>query len=491
LLRRPRLLVVLVLSALACLTAVGADARRATPASTRWLAYGHDAQLRNFVDVPSLDRAAARRLRIAWQQQLDGAILASPLYADGSVYAETEGGSVYALRQRSGAVRWKRTLGVVNTPSCGRLGITSTPAIDAKLGVLYVTSPDGFVHALSLADGSERSGWPIPVTAEHPDGEYVWGGLRLLGRTLYVPVASYCDAPGSDGHVANGRLVAIDVDRRQITATFDPVPGDGNLGGIWGWGGVSVDPAGQTLFTGVGNSHTYDDSCACYVDNAGYGDSMVALTRDLRVRGWNRPPNYLITGDYDFGSAPLLFQPSGCPPLAAANSKLGLLYIWDRNHLARGPLMHVAVSDGVIAFVGQPSYSPRLRTIFDSHAVVMRNGKKVGDGIIAFSIGPHCGLHRLWATNIGTGEEPPPLIAGDVVITGGGEAGGFAALDARTGKYLWRMKTDSGTLAPVIAAGSLIVAGDTAGVLRAFTSTLRRARFSPSQVGAEVRRLHG
>jgi hypothetical protein len=490
-LRRTGVVGVLALAAFACLTAEVADARRAAPAPAQWLAYGHDAQLTNFVELPGFDPAAARHLRVAWQQTLDGSVVASPLYAGNSVFAATEAGSVYALRADDGSVRWKRAFGEEQTPGCGPWGISSTGAIDEKLGVLYVTSPDGYLHALSLSDGSERPGWPVAVTAAHPDGEYVWGGLRLLGRTLYVPVASYCDSPGSDGHVANGRLVAVDVDRHALTATFDPVPGDGNLGGIWGWGGVSADPDGKTLFTGVGNSYSYDDGCSCYIDTAGYGDAMVSLTPDLRVKGWNRPPHYLMTGDYDFGSAPLLFQPSGCPPLAAANSKLGVLYVWDRDHLARGPVFHLALSDGLQAFVGQPSYSPRLRTIFDSHAVVIRDGKRVGDGIAALSVGPRCGFHRRWLTSVGEGEEPPPLVAGDVVLAAGGTAGGLTALDARTGKYLWRVKPDSANaLSPVIAAGTLIVDGDSDDIVRAFTYTLPHARFAPSRVRGEARRLH-
>src|SRR6266540_3643688 len=94
-------------------------------------------------------------------------------------------------------------------------------------------------------------------------------------------------------------------------------PGEGNLGGIWGWGGVSVDRCGRALYTGVGNSYFHDPACDCYSDTAAYGNSMIKLTPTLRVLDWNRPKPHLSTGDYDFGSAPMLFQPRGCPHLAA------------------------------------------------------------------------------------------------------------------------------------------------------------------------------
>ena len=445
-----------------------AASNSSTIGSPRWLAYGRDGQLTNFVRVSGLTPKTARRLRLKWTKQLDGPIVASPLYANGTLYAETEAGSVYALRPSDGATRWHRTLGVVPTQSCGRWGLTSTGAIDLTRNVLYAISSDGLLHALNLTSGEERSGWPVAITSAHADGEYVWGGLRLLRSTVYAGVASYCDVPGSDGHLANGRLVAVDAQQARVKATFDPVPGDGNMGGIWGWGGVSVDPAGKTLWTGVGNSYVWDAACSCITENAGYGNSMVKLTPDLRVLGSYRPKDLPDKLDLDFGSAPLLFQPSGCKPYAAGNDKNGWMYIWNRTRLKHGPRQSFGLGDGIAAFVGQPSYSPSLRMIFASHVFDRRGGKKIGDGIQGFTINRHCGVARRWLTTVGEGQMPPPLVLGDVVFAAGGEAGGYTALDGRTGKPLWRFATPAATLAPSIAAGTQIFAGDFGGTLRAF-----------------------
>ena len=459
---------------LACaLASFPAASSSSTPAgkeaAPRWLAYGHDAQLTNFVKVPGLTAKTARKLKVKWTKTLDGPIFASPLYAKGTVYAETEAGSVYALRANDGATRWKRRLGVVATQTCGTWGLTSTGAIDLARNAFYAISADGYLHALSLANGSERAGWPISITSAHADGEYVWGGLRLLRGMLYVPVASYCDVAGSDGVYANGRLVGVDVAHARVGATFDPVPGEGNMGGIWSWGGVSVDPTGKTLWTGVGNSYVYDAVCSCYTELAGYGDSMVKLTPELRVLASYRPKVLPDGLDLDFGSAPLLFQPKGCPPFAAANNKNGWMYVWNRNRLKRGPKAGFGgLGDGREAFVGQPSYSPALRMLYEGHVFLTRNGKKVGDGIQAFSIDRTCRLHRRWLTSVGEGDIPPPLVLGDVVFASGGDSGAYTALDARTGKPLWRSGPTYATIAPVIAAGTRIYAGDVVGKLRAF-----------------------
>jgi outer membrane protein assembly factor BamB len=447
-------------------------------AARAWLAYGHDAQLTNFVRMPGLTPATAPRLKEAWRKKLDGWIVASPLYVSGgmgglptaqsTVFVFTEGGSVYALAPSTGAVRWKRTLGVVAAAGpCNTWGISSTGAIDLKRRVLYVISADGWLHALDLRSGADKAGWPIAITVDHADGDYVWGGLRLLRNTLYIPIASYCDGPGSDGHRTNGRLVAVDVDRAAQSAVFDPVPGDENLGSMWGWGGVSVDPKGQSLYVGVGNSYVLDPSCNCYVDDEGYGDAMVKLTPGLRVVDWDRPPTVPNTGDSDFGSAPLLFQPPGCPPLAAANNKIGRMYVWNRDQVGKGTRVNLLLGGGP-GFVGQPSYSAELRMLFEGHVAISHDGRQIGDGVGAFTIDSRCRFRYVWKRRVGYGNEPPPMIIGQVVFTPGGDAGGYTLLAARTGRVLWRFPTPNSTYAPAIAAGGRIFAGEMDGTVHAF-----------------------
>ena len=134
--------------------------------------------------------------------------------------------------------------------------------------------------------------------------EYVWAGLRLLGDTLYVGVSSYCDQPGPDDLAAEGRLVAIDVQSGAEIARCDPVPGFGNLGGIWGGGGVSISPDGSGLFAGIGNAYVYDPSCNCHLETVGYRNSMVRLTPSLEPVASNRPQEVEDTppgADIDFG----------------------------------------------------------------------------------------------------------------------------------------------------------------------------------------------
>jgi outer membrane protein assembly factor BamB len=450
-------------------------ARSAFAAETKsWPAYGRDAQLTNYVSSASITAQTARRLRPVWRAHLDGTVVASPLSArlpiDGSeqqiVYVTTEAGSIYALNAADGDVLWQRTFDTVTTDACGTYGFSSTGAIDVRRGVLYEIGADGLLHALALTTGDEQPDWPLRLI-DRIDYEYVWGGLQLIDGRLYVPVASYCDEPGPDGVAAEGRLVAIDPDTMRVVGDFDTVPGYGHLGGIWGWGGVATDPAGSTIYTGVGNSHVYSSDCGCYVDDAGYGDKLVALTPDLsQVLAANKPAAVPSTGDEDFGAAPLVFQPPDCPPLLAAKNKMGVVFVWNRDDIDAGPIASFGLGDGTSPFVGAPSYDAARELLFVSQAVVDTSGPDYGIAAIAVASG--CKLRVAWKATLGAGNQPPPLVVGDVVIDAGGSRGGFGALDARTGRTLWTFRTKTPTISPLIEVDGLVIGGSIGGTVFAF-----------------------
>ena len=392
------------------------------------------------------------------------------------LYVTTEAGAVYALSAR-GSVIWHRRFATTATEACGTYGFSATGAIDLARGVVYEAAADGTIHALDLATGTEHAPWPLRLLAR-PRYEYVWGGLQLIGGRLYVPVASYCDEPDPRGVAAEGRIVAIDPATATVASTFDPVPGFGNLGGVWGWGGVAAEPDGSILYTGVGNSYVRSDACNCYVDDAGYGDRIVALTPDLsKVLASNKPANVLPQGDEDFGAAPLVFQPRGCPPLLAAKNKLGHLYVWRRDRIDSGPVADLPLSDAVAAFVGAPSYDVSSDTIFVSQVTV--HGRGTGYGIAAFAPGPGCALRQVWRSTIGRGNQPPPLVVGKIVFDSRGETGGFGALSAVNGHQLWAYRTDAATLAPLIEVGGQMYGGDVAGNVYAFRPPPPRLRRRP------------
>jgi outer membrane protein assembly factor BamB len=439
---------------------------------TSWPAYGYDNQLGNAIQTKRLTQDAVARLRLSWSAQLDGPVFAQPLAATVNrqllIYAATEAGSVYAVSATNGKVVWKRELGVVETLECGTWGITATGAIDLERRLLFEISADGVLHALDLGTGEDVPGYPLTLITNNLY-EYVWGGLRIANDRLYVVNASYCDVGPPGGQFPEGHLFSIPLAQPQAITGWDPVPGPGNLGGMWGWGGVSVDPANGRVFTGVGNSSVWSEECGCYVDNAGYGNKIVELQPDLSGVVDANDPGIAMTGDSDFGAAPLLFKPLACPPLAAMNNKNGLLYVWDRERLSAGPIVSIPLGDGIAAFVGSPGWSESQQMIYSAQSVIRdQENRKIGNGVTAWHADPGCGFRPIWSRSLGDGNQATPLVVGNTVFATGGRPGSFHALRAGTGEELWSYPTEGRTVAAMMSVGGGVFGADTAGVLYAF-----------------------
>jgi hypothetical protein len=445
-----------------------------------WARYGGDAQLTN--DVPlataqavGIDAATAPKIQQRWQANLDGGIVASPLYLDGTngmeptVFVATGNGSVYALGAGTGAVVWQRTFPVYTTPDCGTYGISSTGVIDRARGVLYVADADGKVYALDLTTGATEPGWPVQLPLDPTTG-YVWGGLTLVGSTLYVPVASYCDEPSPlSGLFPNGGLTAIDVTSASIGPSFS-VSGPDTLGGVWGYGGTSVDPLTGDLWTATGNSEPLGAG-----ETQGYAEAVVELDPSLNVLAWNRPLGIPAPElDTDFGSTPLLFQPTGCPPLAAAHNKNGELYIWSRGDLSAGPIvsMQIGPHDLNTPFLAEPSWSSDLQTLYIANARLYDAEGNVTDysPVVALTVGANCTFSSTpaWVADVGLGTKPPPLVVGDALFVAGGDATSFSVLDARTGALLAVFYLGTTLYSSPILAGDEVIVGNSSGSVFAF-----------------------
>jgi outer membrane protein assembly factor BamB len=109
-------------------------------------------------------RAARLPLRPAWQRHLRGAVYGEPLVVDGKLIVATEKNWVYGLNARSGARLWRRHLGApvaLSSLPCGNidpLGITSTPAYDARTGSVF---------AVAETTGGHHTLWALRATTGH------------------------------------------------------------------------------------------------------------------------------------------------------------------------------------------------------------------------------------------------------------------------------------------------------------------------------------
>ncbi len=438
-----------------------------------WPTYAFDvARSGTGPDGTGVSAAEAPRLAKRWRIRLDGVAIGSPILANGVlvdedptaiVYVGTEHGELAAVEAGSGRVVWRDRLGSVRTTCYDTpddvFGISSTPVIDRDAGRLYVAASDGpsghvWIHALDLATGREAPEWPVAVSAD-PWRMHVWGALTLWQGRLYVTMASLCDFQPS-----YGKVVSVDAGSARVLDTFHVVrDDDGSIvggGGIWGFGGASVDAGTGDLFVATGNAFAPEPQ------DQPHAEEVVRLSPSLAVLDADQPA--LSGEDVDFGSTPLLFQAPGCVPQLAAENKVGALLIYDRDRIDDGPVQREQLAGnlskhGLGIFIGLPAYDAARRTLFVSNPGP--DAPPYRHGMTAFEVGSDCRLQLAWQAvdgPSGMGPSSTPTVVDGVVWWGDGADGRVFAVRALDGARLW----DSGrslpgaVFAPPVAADGML-----------------------------------
>jgi outer membrane protein assembly factor BamB len=249
--------------------------------------------------------------------------------------------------------------------------------------------------------------------------------------------------------------------------------GRGGGGGIWGYGGASIDPATGDVLVATGN--------ALFPEEEGQPDAerLVRLSPSLHVEASNFPG--AIPGiDVDFGATPVPYRAPGCPEQVTVMNKTGQLFVYGLATIGEGPVQRLQIASnesghGLGLFIGLPAYDPDTRTL-----LVVDPGPDSASfhhGLVALRVGPDCLLHTAWQRPLGpngTTTESSPTVANGVVYFADGLGGEVFAIDASDGRELW----NSGGLVggpvfapPAVVDGRMYVAswdGDTGGALIAF-----------------------
>jgi hypothetical protein len=424
-----------------------------------WTTFGFDVQRTGANPAERLLGAAqAPGLAERWVAEVGGQINTQPLVSGGRVYVGTEEGRLVALDEGTGAVVWRRFVGTAKPgPAYGCpaypdqvFGITGTPTI--AHGVIYVAGGNAKAYAFRAATGARVHGWPVPIA--RPAHEHVWGALTLWRNMLYAVVASYCDRPPYTGTV-----VAIDTRHARRAARWR-VTGDGRRapqgGGVWGWGGVSVEPRTGDVYVATGNALTRRQ-------NDGYSEQIVRLGRRLKVKAHNDPYARKELRDQDFGATPTLFRAPGCPPQLAAVNKHGDLFVYRRHAIGSGPVQRLRIArandEGDFALLGLPAYDAALRTLYVASPTDGPDSR-FHQGLLAFRVTASCRLSLTWNTPSGvTALTSPPVVADGVVYLGTGSGGEVRAVDAADGSPLATLTLGARVFAaPTPVNGALIAA---------------------------------
>jgi hypothetical protein len=305
---------------------------------------------------PALTKAAAATMsrNPGFAASFAGNMWASPLYVEngpggaGAFFAVTTGNDVFALDETTGAVKWMRNIGSSPQDSgagCGGIhpiGIISTPVIDAASRTIYVAGAIGTstisrheVHALSIDDGTERSGWPVDVSTVPASGGTTFmpqpanqrSALSLVGGTLYVAYGGHVGDCGP----YHGWVIGINAANPTMKGGW-ATGGQGE--GIWAAAGMASDGNGVIAATGNrtgGGSSTHQDSEEV-VRVTGLGTRADTYYPTTPMSGQTPRWQAMDNADADMGSInPVYMEIPGATPskIVAQLSKDGHLYLLD------------------------------------------------------------------------------------------------------------------------------------------------------------------
>ncbi|MGH7439786.1 MAG: hypothetical protein ACRENE_29190 [Polyangiaceae bacterium] len=345
---------------------------RALPPASASVLQFHKNPSRDGVYVdPAFTQSAVYGMQARFAVPLDGASYAQALYVvdvqnDRELFVAATETNHLTVVDGCGKAVWDKTYGApvqaADLP-CGNtfpLGITGTPVIDAASRTIYfdamtqtASGQTGLrhrLHAVSLDDGSEKSGWPIDVQASVPgfdsSHQNQRSALTLLNGVLYVPYGGlYGDCGQYYGWVV-GVLVstpsAVTSWRTIAGAPWDggpPVTG----GGFWAAGGLSTD--GTSLFAVSGNTMDPTDASQWNAPpNWAGGETVFRLAAGPSFSGASAdyflPSNWqlLDQADQDLGSVGAVPFDVGSAHYLVTMDKLGEVYVLDRDDLGASPI---------------------------------------------------------------------------------------------------------------------------------------------------------
>lgn len=449
--------------------------------------FGYDNQRDVFnPNSTAITPASIANLHLAWQvpigQSKDYNTQTQPMLATnigghaGLLFVGGGLGNVYAYDALTGTALWTRNLGVEQYTCDGtpaNFGVGGTVAYDPASRSLYaVGNANGGINAPAAntlyhldADSGTILGQVnvAPVNLGPTDLNFSHSSVTLgPGGLAYVGTGATCDISSWRGRIAAVSVPAMTLAHTFFTiwnATTQPWGG----GGVWGWGGVSLDFSGNVL-TGVGNADTGATTRGTIVapfapapsENSGNAEAFIKLSPALALEDGHHPipdPVYGSTpdaADLDVNGTPVVFKPNGagCDPMAALQAKSGALYVYDTTRIANGPVAHYQLAPPTYGdpFIGDPAYSPATGLIYAP--VPVGAGSLYPPGMIA--VNPGCGRPAVtWHTAFGPDSDlngdsasrsVPAVSAGGVVFVGtpcqptgaGGCAGSITTAGAKT-----------------------------------------------------------
>jgi alcohol dehydrogenase (cytochrome c) len=422
----------------------------------------------------SIHASNVTSLRVAWRFRFtmapreSGVATATPIVANGVVYAQDMESNVFALRASDGTLLWQR-LFHAGTPGPNGLAVA---------GGRVFGSTDERVFSLDARNGRVR--WSRRLL--RPVDSFVDVAPLVTGGLVYTATTGY--GPGT-----RPSIYALDAATGAVRWRFDtiqrpwPHPRQAGGGGVWQTPSV-VD---GVLYAGTANPLPWGGSPqlpngGAFAGPALYTDSLLALGAGDGSLHWFDQVTPHDVRDHDFQNPPIV---SG--NLVVGSGKAGRVIAWDRtthrrrwsasvgrhlNDLGPLPPRRVSVCPGLLGGVETPAAVAGGRVFVAAVDLCYRENST---GAAAQSFGstdPSSGRGSVTALDLATGRslwsaplDSPPFgcttVAGDVVFVPTFD-GFVRAYDAASGHVLWRARARAGINAcPSVAGDTLYVAAGT------------------------------
>jgi len=460
--------------------------------SANWLTYSGGYRSWRYSDLQRISTRNADKLKLEWVYQMPTTLMVetSPIVADGVMYVSEPPSNVVALDAKTGRQYWRyhRELPTPINVCCGQVnrGV-------AILGNrVFVGTVDAHLVALDAKSGAVL--WDVAV-ADHKTGH------AITGAPLVVKDMVICGIAGGEYGI-RGFLDAYDAATGKRRWRFWTIPEPGQPGGDWAgdswktgggptWVTGSFDAEQNLLIWGTGNPSPDWNADSRPGANL-YSDSAIALDVDTGKLKWYFQFIPHDTHDWDAVQVPVLVDDDW----RGQKRKLiywahrgGFFYVLDRQTgeflmgepfakqtWAKGlddaghPVLLPNIEpspEGTYLWPGvqgatnwySPSYNPETKLFYLSYwenRSVYRKGEQeytagnryigsvplidlpedLGNGGIR-ALNPKTGA-KVWEYKLQTKPWAGVLSTAGGLVFGGSDEGYFFALDAATGKEMWR-----------------------------------------------------
>ena len=454
-----------------CTQALSAFDFDAPPDALGW-GVSHDNRRYFSPEMAGLEASDLPRLELKWAFAFPDAIRArsQPVTGGGALYIGSQNGTVYALEQTTGCIRWS-----FSTVAEVRTGIVLTPwqAGQKANPLLYFGDLVGNVYAVEALTG--KLVWRDRPD-DHPSLTLTAAPVLYEGR-LYVPMSALEVTAAADPTYAcctfRGGVAVYDPlsgERQWVGYTIDEKPrvvGKNAIGteriapsGAPVWGTPSIDAKRGLMYVGTGENYSSpaNDTSDAILALSLKDGSIVWRQQMTAGDAWNMgceteekincPPEN--GPDYDFGAATILATSSDGRDIILAGQKSGEVFgldpdqggkiLW-RSKLGRGGIqggVHFGMAvDGDTLYVPMSDFDggPRWPGVAKPgmYAVDIRTGKTLWYTPGATDV---CGQREYCQPGISA---PASALKGGVIA--GAMDGRLRAYSSKDGSVLWDLDT--------------------------------------------------